>query len=292
MVRQRESAIISFMGGRYRLSRKMWAVCVVGLFSCPSVAQISFGTIIIFHLTKDKFIIAADSRAAFKGKPEDCACKIAAFHHQFVFATSGASGYRPSEGADPANAFDNVQEARAAVRKRSGQPSTESLLDDIADTWADSLIKDWQLMYSWHPDLVMEAATRGKGTLATGMFAGALKSKIVLVGRAITFSKGRRELIVSTPIPYDCEARLCATGMTDIFDEYTRFPPQTHRAEREAILKPTKNETGRIIRLAHLSILYTTHRDEIGGKIDALELWNNGSVHWVARKENCPENQN
>lgn len=73
---------------------KRRAVLLVGLFSYSAVAQISSGTIIVFHLTKDKFIIAADSRAVFKGKPEDSDCKIAAFHHQFVFATSGASGYR------------------------------------------------------------------------------------------------------------------------------------------------------------------------------------------------------
>jgi hypothetical protein len=296
------------MCGRYRLSRrkqlvksistaalenkvKGCALLLVGLFSYPTVAQISSGTIIVFHLTKDKFIIAADSRAVFKGKPEDSDCKIAVFHHQFVFATSGASGYRPDEGFDPVHAFDNVQEARDAIRQRSVLSVKKTLVDDIADAWADSLIKDWQLMYSWHPDLVIEAATRGKGTLATGMFAGAVKGETVLVGRAITFSKDRRELIVSAPIPYDCEARLCATGMTEVFDEYTSFPPQTQRAEREAILKPTKNETARIIRLVHLSILYTTHKDEIGGNVDALELWNNGSVHWVARKENCPENQ-
>jgi len=192
---------------------------------------------------------------------------------------------------DPAHAFDNVQEARDAVRRRSVLPVKKTLVDDIADAWVDSLTEDWKLMYSSHPDLVIEAARRGKGTLATGMFAGAVKGKTVLAGRAITFSKDRQELIVSAPIPYDCEARLCATGMTEVFDEYTSFPPQTKRAEREAILKPTKNETARIIRLVQLSILYTTHRDEIGGKIDALELWNNGRIHWVARKENCPENQ-
>jgi hypothetical protein len=56
-------------------------------------------------------------------------------------------------------------------------------------------------------------------------------------------------------------------------------------------MRPTGDETARVMRLVQLSILYSSPKGLIGGSIDALELWNNGRIHWVARKDNCPENQ-
>ena len=91
-------------------------------------------------------------------------------------------------------------------------------------------------------------------------------------------------------IPLDCAAKICATGITDVFDESTRSPPKSERAMREGILNPTTDETGRVKRLVELSIRYTRPRDEVGGPIDVLELWNNGRIRWVSRKSNCPEN--
>src|ERR1043166_4569031 len=41
---------------------KIFPLVFVGIFSYPTFAQIDSGTIIVFHVAKDKFIIAADSR--------------------------------------------------------------------------------------------------------------------------------------------------------------------------------------------------------------------------------------
>jgi len=270
---------------------KILASCFIGLLTYPASAQINTGTIIVFHVAKNKFIIAADSRAVFRGDPEDNDCKIAAFNHQFVFATSGGSGYRPAnEGLDLAPAFDNIQEARKVIGSRLGT-DTAHTLDDIANAWADNLTGDFRLLYSIHPEIIIEAAIKGKGTLANGLFATARKGKISLAFRSITFSRGRPNPVLAESIPQDCAARLCATGITDVFEEYTSSPPKSARARREGILKPTRNETGRIKRLVQLSILYTHRRGEVGGPIDVLELWNDGRIRWVSRKSNCPENE-
>jgi hypothetical protein len=273
---------------------KIWLLFFVGFFAYPASAQINTGTIIVFHIAKDKFIIAADSRAVFKGRPENGDCKIAAFNHQFIFATSGGAGYRPAkEGTDPAPAFDNVEEARNAVRLRNSRRSNDTgdSLNSIADAWADNVTRDFRSLYSIHPEIVTEAATKGKGTLANGLFAKAIKGQIFLAFRSITFSQGRPDLVMTESIPQDCAARICATGITDVFEEYTSFPTKSERAKHESILNPTTNETARIKRLVQLSILYTRPRGEVGGPIDVLELRNDGRIHWVARKYNCPENQ-
>ena len=258
------------------------------LLACSASAQIISGTLVVFHIAKDKLVVAGDSRAIFNGVPDDSYCKIAAFHSNFIYFTSGASGYRPIGGIlDPVSGFNNIDEATIAIRARVPGKNIE----DIADVWASSLTSKWRSLRIFHPDLVVEAGKNGKGVLAVGFFAEAVQGKIVLTARAIIFDAARPEPIISVPIQRNCTATLCATGMTDIFDEYTALPPSSSRAERENIMRPTGDETARVMRLVQLSILYSSPKGLIGGSIDALELWNNGRIHWVARKDNCPENQ-
>ncbi len=269
---------------------KVLFFCFVGLLAYEASAQIGTGTIIVFHVAKDKFIIAADSRGIFKGIPEDSDCKIAAFNHQFIFATSGGIGYRPAkEGLDPAPAFDTVEEAHKAVRSRPNDAGNN--LNSVADARTSNMISDFRSLYDIHPEIVLEAAIKGKGTLANGLFAKAEKGKIVLAFRSITFSQDRLNLVMAESIPRDCAARICASGLTDVFEEYTSFPPKSERAKHEGIMNPTSSETARIRRLVRLSILYTRPIGEVGGPIDVLELWNNGRIRWVSRKCTCPENQ-
>ena len=245
----------------------------------------------MFHVAKDRFIIAADSRAVFNGKPEDNDCKIAAFENQFVFATSGASGYRPAkEGFDPATAFDNIEEAGKAISSQLSKNAGDDL-NEIADSWAKNIVKDFQSLYAIHPEIVLEGAQRGRDTLANGLFARAINGEIVLAFRSVTFNLGRSDRFAVEAIPQDCAAKICATGMAGVFDEYTKSPPETERAKREGILGPTVDETSRITRLVRLSVLYTEPQGEVGGPIDVLELWKNGRIHWVSRKTNCLANQ-
>lgn len=270
---------------------KICILFLIGVFLYPASAQVGTGTIIVFHIAKDKFIVAADSRVIFKGKPGDDGCKIAALNHQFIFATSGGDGFRPAtQRWDPVAAFDNVGEAQKAVRSRLGNDAGNNL-NSVADAWADNMTRDFRFLYRIHPEIVLEAAKKEKGVLANGLFARATKGEIFLAFRSITFRQGRPDLIMAESISQDCAARLCASGITDVFDEYTSFPPKSERAKREDILKPTTNETARIKRLVQLSILYTRPRGELGGPIDVLELWNDGRIRWVSRKSNCPENE-
>jgi len=79
--------------------------------------QVGTGSIIVFELAKDKFVIAADSRASFSDRPpEDNHCKIAAFKSNgVIFAAGNATGY-PNKGlADLMPSWNVVDEARRAV---------------------------------------------------------------------------------------------------------------------------------------------------------------------------------
>jgi hypothetical protein len=90
-------------------------------------AQIKTGTIVIFQLTDDKFIVAADSRAIIgDSPPDDTNCKISAFKlHRAVFAASGAVYYSKSGLADLTPNWNAVSEAKSAV-ERAPQANNET----------------------------------------------------------------------------------------------------------------------------------------------------------------------
>jgi hypothetical protein len=71
---------------------KNLVLTVIALWSYSAFAQAQHGTVIVVNFTKDKVIIAADSRAMNSDNrrpPDDCRCNISAFGKKIVFTTSG-----------------------------------------------------------------------------------------------------------------------------------------------------------------------------------------------------------
>ena len=263
-------------------------------FSFLARAQVNTGSIVVFELTnqRDRFIAAADSRAVFKSKlAEDNHCKIAGFREQFVFAITGAASY-PSGVRDRAPSWDGIKEAGKVIRLHGlNKPqSAETRVNTVADMWGRKLKNDWQDLYRWHRDIVEESAKRGKGTLTTGIFATAVNGEIAVAVRSIDLTK--EKVVVAAPKD-KCEIGLCASGLTDIFKEYVDKASQRAKDEAElwSLSQRPDTEMRWLIRLVDLTIEYDlTH--QVGGKIDVIELWKDGSIHWIQRKPECPEKQN
>ena len=248
-------------------------------------AQINSGTLIVFQITKDKLVIAADSRSMTNGVPDDTSCKIMAFNDKIVFFTDGSAGYRPINPFDIA--FDNRTEAANAIRSQVQRSS----LEDIANAWAQNVIQRWQSLYALHPEVVVDASKIKKGELADGVFAEAVNGKIIIAARTIVFKPEDLIPIVAYPLSGDCTTGPCAVGITDVFSEYMAKPPTSRRAISENITKPGIDEIARAKRLIELSKLHSVQKDSIGGDIDVLELSNSGRIQWDARKDNCQKNQ-
>ena len=68
-----------------------WIACVFPLSPISAAtAQVKTGTVLYVDLSKDEFIVAADSRWIFLGgNHDDTECKIQAFGNQFVFSMAG-----------------------------------------------------------------------------------------------------------------------------------------------------------------------------------------------------------
>lgn len=272
---------------RHTTAAILWALCV----SYPAYSQISSGTIVVFAVTQDEAVIAADSRAKFvRGSPpDDTYCKIAAFRNHVIFSVTGPAAYISSGPADPIHSWSAIDEARSAsqVGRQAVNASSETKM--IADAWAKKIQTKWNSLYAKYPDLVIKAAEHGKGLLTTGIFIVAKNKHLAFTTRGIRFSRDSR--IPTSVEKASCETgHLCGSGETDVFLEFTRVTSQRAENERAEWLK--RQDASAImyaIRMVDLTIKYGP--DDVGGKVDALEITSDGKIAWKQRKCNCPENQ-
>ena len=232
--------------------------------------------------------MAADSRSVYQEVPNDRDCKIAVIDRQFVFATSGLVGYVSREG-DAVQGWMNVQEAEAAVHSRVARTDQAmNRVQNIANAWAERVRVHYQLLSYWHPDLAAEAVQRGKGGFTSAIFAGpASNGNIDYAIREIRIHNNRPEIAI--PV-IDCQTAPCAYGSTDVFTEYFHLTSERAREQQStfspSLLERVGIETLRAIRLADLTVAYD-RTGLVGGPIDAVELLQDGSIHWVQRKPNC-----
>ncbi len=259
-------------------------------------AQIGIGTVVIVNFTKDKLIMAADSRASYPNgdqPPDDGHCKISAFGHKVVFATTGAAFRFPSHPTDLA--WSNSEIALAAFRSTNHAGNS---LSEIADEWGKIVRGNWVELYRRNPSAVSQIADPNNGIITAGFFADVEHGEFVTAAVVLTFSSSRSPVLqAQRGTLSDCTiisaTRLCAMGATAVFDGFVTGESPWKGDENVTTSKDSAIdlETMRAIRLVDLTAIHEK-KNTVGGPIDALEIWKDGSIHWVARKKNCPENQN
>lgn len=266
------------------------AVVVVILTSLSVYSQVRSGTIVVFTVSQKEAVIAADSRATyFHRPPDDDQCKIATFRGHLVFAVTSAARYIKDQPFDPSPAWDAIDEAKRAADANGGniQMTSSKEVDTVADTWSAAMQADWNALYTWHPQLVIDMARKDKGDLTNGIFIDAKDHRLSFAARGIRFSGDpQTPTIIETSI---CKfGDWCGSGETGIFSEFTKLTSDRAIRERKAWLNgpDAKSLVMYAIRMVELTIAYGPK--DVGGPIDALTLSRNGVITWVRRKSNCP----
>jgi len=246
----------------------------------------SSGTVIVFEITDDEVVIAADSRGTTKvNTPEDTQCKIAAFKsHRAVFAVTGAAIVVMDKLG-----WDAISDAKQSFIIGNTALSTENVrthLIAVGKTWAQKAVTAWGRMLSLYPDTTRKIANERGGDLATGIFGVVLGGQIDLIGVKLRLSGDQ----ISTQ-PSDlrslCFNHPCAWGHAETEDRYVRSGKDYMTASAE-MLKQCGDPLLRVVRLAELSIT-EDKSGALGGPIDALSLHKDGTIHWYKKKCNCPE---
>lgn len=276
----------------------------VMLLASTAFAQITSGTIIILNFTKDRLVIAADSRGVNTDTrvPHDNECKIAEVDHQLIFTSVGNARRKRSSGPDPVNGWDNAETTRVAFQSVRLLPTEEAQTRTIAKTWADTIAAHWQSLYRSEPEKVTRVLSKNGG-LTVGAFAEANGGTIYFRAAQIKFDQTRAsagdpigpEFIERLSDCWDCGEgnRICAMGKH--FDVAAKFCAQTKASDKIKVrtqLKSANRSVKLAVKIAELTIdAYAKTPGDVGGMVDAVTLKNNGNITWNAIKDGCEDGQ-
>ena len=282
---------------------------IVVCISYAACAQIESGTIIVLNITKDKIIMAADSRVG-SIPPDDTHCKIFAFGHKTLFTGTGNANVIPW-GFPLLQGWRDADVAHTIIAAhRDEHTDAASRLNTIADQWADTIRGNWENMLHWHPNDVLQAARKNNHVLTVGLFIEQHHWWAAVI------------LLVENPLPrvgymimrdgdfgkkcWPCHqkrsSQICALGEYQPIETIANFCSEntskrtlkqdwatwTKQASPQ-LRKLTKDELWPM-RLAELAIAKDTS-GTVHLPVDLIETVPNGSVRWLYKKPNCPENQ-
>lgn len=278
---------------------KLFSAFVVLAAHYLAFAQVQpHGTIVVTYFSDDQIAMAADSRGSFNNyflPPNDKQCKLAALGEQIIFASVGTTGWETTPRDVFTHRFENTEEAVKAFRF-SVKDGERDILNRTARAWKEHLASEWKWLAIFNPADVFEAAKRGNGKIAQGLFAGRTEDgKLALIEVNIALDM-RRWMLFASDGYRGCPRHICATGQPDIAIEYRdeltpRARTENQRwAKERSLISSEDIPSAEAVRLVRLTI-EQSESVEVGGEIDVITLTKDGSIRWGNHKENCPENQ-
>jgi hypothetical protein len=267
------------------------------VLSAPTAyPQVISGTVIIINSSKDKLVVAADSRGVYSDHdrpPDDSQCKLATFDHDVLFATGGNAAVLGNSTNDPVGDWRNIDVAGIAVSSVDGTLQGGERIHAIGLRWAELLVEKWADFYLRHPLEVTRIAERNNGIFTYGLFAQAWKGVIYRQFIAVIFDEAKIPPIdIGTLTPTSCwacgqksDTSLCASGQIDIATELC--------SQGKLQWRPTKHKDRFDLQgsIAIDVVNETSLRDPtktVGGPTQALELTRMGNLSWLINPNHCP----
>jgi Proteasome subunit len=284
------------------------------LLAVPAWPQVRSGSIVVLGRSRQRVVIAADSRVNFGGgKYEDSSCKITALSDKIIFAATGMVG-DSSYLLPESLRFDATEEARRIFLQYSQTP--ENFLDlgmvgTLASNWGAAMAEHFRAVAAASPSSLQEWLKRvelsHESPFLVGIFAG-LESdgEISVYSVHVDYAQpgegtASAEPYFLTSMPFSDEfpddfPLLTPFGLPEIVHEIS--DGKSDRAKQEISARHSLEKTlsaeafarNQVIRMVDLTIAYHPKQEFVGGKIDAIELPRAGKIRWLQRKANCPEN--
>ncbi|MCC7340137.1 MAG: hypothetical protein IT170_03540 [Bryobacterales bacterium] len=280
--------------GPSHFTRRRWGLAVMA--AIPSAARgqqtgpsppafLEGGTIIVAACSRERIVIAADSKASFRTDGfQDEVCKLAVPANKVLFAASGLVGVGDWSAAD---------EARTAAQRIVGDNPylSRSSLTSIAEAWARAMAAKIRTL----PPALFGGPQAESQTSA--LFAGLDRADEVNLVRAtvqpVAAAGGKMDARTNV-IPVEIPAtgtRFLAFGMPAIAMEF--LAGKTERAQAE--VAQWKNYfTGSAdmaediaIRLVELTSYFEPRKDLVGGATAAVRMDGKAGVRWLRRPPAC-----
>ncbi|HEX7286023.1 MAG TPA: hypothetical protein VF532_07555 [Candidatus Angelobacter sp.] len=258
--------------------------------------QIQHGTVVVIFYSRDRVVLAADSRVTDSGPGgphQDNQCKVSDLGHETIFAASGFTRY--NFGQDQRMpAFDVFREAATVSRSlKAGAPDRARVL---AENWGRNVKDALDAGLARHPREVM-TLLHGKSTqLAGAIFAARDAEGLVVYYVTLRCEcQGSRKysslhITKMKPVEDGMPAASLGTSETmELFSEVADGSSARGVAERDGwIAAATKPDRDVYVTIRTGEFILRNSKDHtVAGPINALELTAQGQVRWVKRESNC-----
>lgn len=253
------------------------------------------GTIVVFGVSKNKIIVAADSRSSGRNAAGDHQCKIITLNDRTAFSSNGLAGVwvelqpHPSKQIVLMDANGNARSAFAAV------PEIENdSLRIVAQRWGQNVSQDLNAaIVKYGPNLVFGGRTENPilngyffGLSAKGSFALYMEN-ITRDGNIVSFDPEPKAINLPDTVTYGGQG-----SFTDDVAELVQG--KTDWAKREAITRQkklgsaSKDDRDVLFAVSLIQSVYDANPRSpiIGGPIDSLTITPAG-VRWHCQKKEC-----
>ncbi|MCU0226836.1 MAG: hypothetical protein MUF01_04285 [Bryobacterales bacterium] len=267
-----------------------WALLLAAVLACmnatrPASAQaLETGTVIVVAYSKQRIVVAADSRASFMAEGfQDEVCKIAHPARKVLFAASGMVGAGDWYAADVAK--------QVAARLVADNPYlSESSLVSLAEAWGRAMAEKIRAL----PPQAIQKYMRDSQTAA--LFAGLDRAdEVNMVQVRLTPVAAARGIDVRMEVKRvaidPSGTHFLAFGRPQVAMEF--LGRKTAVAQAEAAKWPEYFRGSQdiaqdvAIRLVELTGHYDERKDLVGGSTAAIRMDGQGGVRWLKRPASC-----
>jgi hypothetical protein len=301
------------------MKRFRHSVYILPIFAMLGWSQVNTGTVVIVGMSKEKIIIAADSRLTHsEGNYDDDGCKIATFGNKLVFAETGLVTDK-SEILPKKLQFDAIESARDSFNFENNLfNSSPPDWPPLAQGFPFNVASQWSFMFggrfmqaaqiemdNWLKVMPKSSDTEGfigifaglesDGSLGvTAMLYGCKKPKLENANNSSHSSNcdpiwdGKKYALTDDLVfvPY---------GITDIASEFINRTSQ--RAEESfrqwqerRKINPDQADWQWANRLVDLTIAFSQDKDFVHGPISVVQIDRGKNPTWLQNPNNCPEN--
>lgn len=263
-------------------------------------AQVDRGTIVLIDISQSRVIIAADSRSSPSGRIlSDHACKITALGKKMLFAESGIAGSNHTV-LKSLNWHASDDAVAAFKRVVSKAPAKDGdLVTAVAAEWE----KKMKVRHTRDERTAGFLDDVPTDVLSDSVFAG-LDDRGRIMAREVSFTFDRAEAqkkgfspVVSKNQPWivPAEMTLKVMGHSEVALEFASKSSERALVEAQRWqleMQSRRNEDYYVSYLKHLIDLEATYAIPdagVGGDVDIATLDSGGTIRWVRRKKDCPE---
>jgi hypothetical protein len=283
------------------------AVFVLLLYSCAASDTVTTsGTIVLVEFYDGRFLVGADSRGSGTGvdpRNPDTDCKITPLGEKMFFAMAGKT--KVWDATDKKFILDAHAAAKQAFRQVSSAPNTAAHIKDVAERWTKIMVSEFTYWSKVNEGDF--ASERIRDNLESAVFGGttsdgALVAYIVYIQSYYSpddtpmphTSLVPRVKTYIIPWNYDPKSTEKVLGSDDSYGVTEFLQGMTARAAAARLrlnqAATTYHSDFNVLTMQFAiqsAVDWAVHKDEVGGKIDILELKKGGIINWLAVKPNC-----